>query len=183
VTCTSRCSSNTYGVNYTGSWSSFNSSFSYYGICQSVCPDNQFARDADNLCVYDCGANLWGDYLSKTCKTSPSDCPPGYYANNNTNLCVVPLNCSLISTTQYVADNLTQTCVAICPSTVHNFADMVKFLCVAQCPLNYYGHNTTLACQAACTYPTASIYDGSFADPQLNTCVQICSATPISTFG
>jgi hypothetical protein len=79
----------------------------------------------------------------------------------------VPLNCS----NSTVADNTTKTCVAKCPNSTHNFADLNKKLCVSQCPLNYYGHNTTLECQTACTYPNASVYDGSFADPQLNICV------------
>ena len=171
VTCTPRCSNNTYGVNYTGNWNSFNNSFSYYGICQNECPAGQFARDFDNVCVFDCGPNLWGDTLSKTCKISPFDCPQGYYADNTSHLCVVPLNCSKVSNNQYVADNLTKTCVQKCPGTVHNFADMMKFLCVARCPSGFYGHNTTLVCQANCTYPTISTYDGSFADPQLNICV------------
>jgi hypothetical protein len=183
VSCTTQCSASTYGVNYTGSWVAFNVSFTSYGVCQNDCPDGQFARDIDNLCVFDCGPGLWGDYLSKTCKTSPFDCPSGYYANNHTNLCVVPLNCSLISTTQYVADNLTKTCVSICPSTVHNFADLNKFLCVSQCPHNYYGHNSSMNCQTNCTFPNPSVFDGTFADPQINLCVAICSSTPIATFG
>lgn len=171
VTCTPRCSANTYGVNYTGSWNSFNNSFSYYGICQNECPTGQFARDFDNVCVFDCGPNLWGDTLSKTCKISPFDCPQGYYADNTSHLCVVPLNCSKVSNNQSVADNLTKTCVEKCPDTVHNFADMAKFLCVARCPFGFFGHNTTLVCQTNCTYPDISTYDGSFADPQLNICV------------
>ena len=80
------------------------------------CPNGQFARDSDNLCVSNCGAGLWGDTLSKTCKTSPSDCPSGYYADNTKNMCVVPLNCSIVSLVQYVADNLTKSCVVKCPS-------------------------------------------------------------------
>lgn len=169
ITCTTKCSASTYGVNYTGSWTTFNDSYSYFGICQTECPDGQFARDADNLCVFDCGPNLWGDSLSKTCKTSPFDCPTGYYANNLTNLCVVSLNCSYnMSSLQHIADNLTKTCVAKCPSinsTYINYADLNKKLCVARCPQGYYGQNDTLNCQTTCTYPTSATYDGSFADP------------------
>ena len=133
-----------------------------------------------------CGNNnqsvLWGDPLSKTCKTTPFDCPDGYYADNATSMCVVPLNCSIVGGVQYVADNKTKTCVPICPSDVHNFADMLKYLCVAVCPPSYYGYNSTLVCKQECKDATNS-FDGSFADPQLNICVIICSATPSATFG
>jgi hypothetical protein len=186
VSCTARCSSKTYGVNYTANWNSFNASFNISGICMAECPNGQFARDADNLCVSNCGAGLWGDTLSKTCKTSPSDCPSGYYADNTKNLCVVPLNCSIVSLVQYVADNLTKSCVVKCPSinsSYINYADMNKYLCVKRCPTSYYGQNDTLRCQLNCTYPNASVYDGSYADSQLNICVQICTERPISTFG
>ena len=187
MTCTNRCSASTYGVNYNGSWTTFNNSYSYLGICQTECPDGQFARDNDNLCVSDCGPNLWGDSLSKTCKTSPFDCPTGYYANNLTNLCVLPLYCSYnMSSLLHVADNLTKTCVSKCPninSSYINYADLNKKLCVARCPHGYFGQNDTLNCQTTCTYPNASTYDGSFADPQTNICMDICTAAPISTFG
>jgi hypothetical protein len=64
-----------------------------------------------------------------------------------------------------------------------NFADMVKYLCVAKCPKNYFGFNSSLACQLACKNPTNNSFDGSYADAQLQICVSICSATPMSTFG
>jgi len=137
--------------------------------------------------VSNCGnggyTNIWGDPTTKTCKITPFDCPLGYYADDATHMCVVPLSCSVVSTTQYVADNQTKKCVNKCPSTVQNYADMAKYLCVAICPTGFYGYNSTLKCVAACTYPTNSSYDGSFADPQINICVVICSATPKSLFG
>lgn len=165
------------------SWTAFNVVYTNYGICQKSCPINQFARDADNLCVSNCGADLWGDTISRTCKKSPFDCPDGYYADNATHMCVVPLSCSINNGTQYVADNLTKYCVSKCPASVLNFADMVKYLCVAECPKNYFGFNSTLACQSSCKDPTNNSYDGSYADAQLQICVKICSATPKSTFG
>ena len=98
-------------------------------------------------------------------------CPYGYYADNTTHMCVVSTNCSLVGIVQYVADNKTKTCVPKCPSDVHNFADMVKFLCVAKCPVTFFGYNSTLKCVQECKDPTNNSYDGSFADPQLRICV------------
>ena len=150
VQCTSRCSSNSYGVNYTASsWTTFSVTFSSYGICQAECRVNEFARDSDNLCVPNCGTGKWGDRLSRKCQISPFDCPSGYYADDNLNECVVPLSCSIVGGVQYVADNTTKKCVIKCPANTAiftNYADMVKFLCVARCPNNYYGFNTTLRC-------------------------------------
>lgn len=98
----------------------------------------------------DCGDNnassLWGDPLSKTCKTNPFQCPDGYYADDTTHMCVVPLDCSIVGGVQYVADNSTKKCVQKCPSNVHNYADMQKYLCVAVCPTGFYGYNSTLRC-------------------------------------
>ena len=187
VRCTTRCTAKTYGVNYTVSWSSWNQAFTSYGVCETECPAGQFARDEDNLCVSNCGNNnqsaLWGDPLTKTCKTTPFDCPAGYYADDTTHMCVVPLGCSVVGGIQYRADNKTKKCVAACPSDVHNFADMVKYLCVAVCPTGYYGFNSTLECQTQCKNPVTNLFDGSFADPQLRICVIICSDVPMSTFG
>jgi hypothetical protein len=79
VLCTIRCSPLTYGVNYTNI--SATPAFSY-GICQSQCPEDQFARDNDNLCVPNCGIGLWGNNDTNRCVTSPFDCPIGQYADN-----------------------------------------------------------------------------------------------------
>ena len=59
-------------------------------------------------------------------------------------MCVLPLSCSNVGGIQYRADNKTKQCVPNCPADVHNFADMVKYLCVAVCPSGYYGYNETL---------------------------------------
>lgn len=59
---------------------------------------------------------------------------------------------------------------------------MNKKLCVAQCPRGYYGFNSTKKCQQYCKHANGS-NDGSYADYQINICVSICSAKPISTFG
>jgi hypothetical protein len=83
-------------------------------------------------------------------------------------MCVKPLGCSIVGGIQYVADNLTRTCVPKCPASEHNFADMAKQLCVARCPDGFYGYNSTLKCVQECLDPTNGSYDGSYADPQLN---------------
>jgi hypothetical protein len=99
-------------------------------------------------------------------------------------MCVVSLGCSVdASSNQFVADNLTKKCVNKCPGSVQNFADMAKFLCVAKCPQGFYGYNSTLKCVQQCKFPANNTYDGSFADPLLNICVEICSAAPQSLFG
>lgn len=134
-----------------------------------------FARNADNLCVNNCGdggyTNIWGDTLTKTCVVSPFNCSEGYYADDDSFMCVVPLDCSEVGGVQFVADNLTNKCVNKCPSSLINYADMDKFLCVARCPPAFYGYNSTLECVQSCEYPDNSTYDGSYADPQLNICV------------
>lgn len=78
------------------------------GICESRCRAGEFARDSDNLCVFDCEPGLWGDTFTRKCLTAPGQCPDGYYANNVSNLCVVPMDCQLVGSTQYVADNSTK---------------------------------------------------------------------------
>ena len=176
----------TYGVNFTATWTSWGSTFPSHGVCLTECPTGQYARDEDNLCVSNCGNSnqsaLWGDALSKTCKTTPFDCPSGYYADDTKHECVIPTDCSIVGGVQYVADNKTKKCVNKCPSDVHNFADMNKMLCVAVCPTGYYGYNTTLKCVTQCKDATPA-YDGSFADPQINICVVVCSSTPSPLFG
>ena len=64
-------------------------------------------------------------------------------------MCVLSTGCSLaVNLTQYVADNLTKQCLPGCPphSTIINWADMTKKLCVAKCPYNKFGDNNTLRC-------------------------------------
>ena len=56
VNCTPRCSASTYGLN----WTDVAYPGIYFGTCMTQCPLNQFARDIDNLCVSNCGANHWG---------------------------------------------------------------------------------------------------------------------------
>ena len=65
--CEPVCTNFTYGVNYTLNWVAHGYSYTEYGICQSECPEGQFARDGDNLCVANCGSNLWGDPINRTC--------------------------------------------------------------------------------------------------------------------
>jgi hypothetical protein len=98
-------------------------------------------------------------------------------------MCVVSTDCSLVNTVQYVADNRTKQCLPGCPplTTVINWADLAKKLCVAKCPYNKYGDNNTLTCVDECK--TAGVYNGEYADPQLRICVRVCSAYPIPTFG
>lgn len=68
-------------------------------------------------------------------------------------MCVVSTDCSLIGVIQYVADNDTKQCVSSCPpltASFVNWADMAKKLCVAKCPYNKFGDNTTLSCKDSC---------------------------------
>lgn len=175
ITCTSVCTTGTYGVNDTGTG---------FGKCEKQCPSGQFARDTVNQCVSDCGPGRWGNTLNRVCETSPFSCPDGYYANNVSNLCVVPKSCQLVGATQYVADNSTKECKPGCPlTTPRNYADMSEFLCVALCPIGYYGENNTLKCLTECKNPTTLAYYGSFADWQNRICVAICSASNTPTFG
>ena len=82
------------------SWTVEGFSYTSYGVCKNECPDGQFARDADNLCVSNCSyggyTNIWGDPTTKTCKTDPKDCPLGYYANDYKFMCVIPSGCSIV---------------------------------------------------------------------------------------
>ena len=61
-------------------------------------------------------------------------------------MCVVPIDCSVIGGKHYVADNITKKCLIQCPplSTVQNYADVTKYLCVAVCPHDKFGDNSTL---------------------------------------
>lgn len=178
IKCTGRCAAGTYGV------STLMPGGYHIGICEKECPSGQFARDADNLCVSDCGPGLWGDTSTRFCQISPWSCPSGYYANNVSNRCVLPADCQLVGVTQFVADNSTNECVSGCPlTTPRNYADMNKHLCVALCPISYFGENNTLQCLQTCKNPATNVYYESYADSQLRICVTICSADPTPTFG
>jgi hypothetical protein len=63
-------------------------------------------------------------------------------------MCVLSTGCQIIGGIQYYADNLTKKCVSRCPeqNVVINYADTAKLLCVAVCPWNKFGDNTTLRC-------------------------------------
>ena len=127
---------------------------------------------------------MWGVTETRRCVTSPFDCPEGYYANNDTHMCVVSTGCTVVGGIQYVADNLTKECISECPdqNVILNYADMNKKLCVAVCPHDYFGYNATKECQLECK-DASDTYTGEYADPQLRICVAICSAAPISTYG
>lgn len=93
-----------------------------------------------------CGADHWGNNDTNFCEVSPFDCPDGQYADNDTHMCVYSTGCSLVGLVQYVADNITQECLPECPNnnaSYLNYADMVKKLCVAVCPHDYFGYNDT----------------------------------------
>lgn len=76
-------------------------------------------------------------------------------------MCVISTLCSLAANgTQYVADNLTKQCLPGCPphSTIINWADLSKKLCVAKCPDNKFGDNNTLTCVDSCK--TGGVFNG-----------------------
>lgn len=75
--CTTMCSLGTFGVNSTVG-----------PVCQSTCPPNSFALDSNRVCMLNCGANFFGDPLTGKCYNSSLSCSPGYFGNNDTQMCV-----------------------------------------------------------------------------------------------
>lgn len=65
--------------------------FGYLGnnTCLRICPDDYYARNDTKQCVLakDCGANSWGDEISKYCV---SRCPsyPLTFGYDTTKMCV-----------------------------------------------------------------------------------------------
>lgn len=138
--------------------------------------------------------------------TVPTDCIPGEFADNSTDLCV-PL-CP--ENQNYFGDPSTRLCVDRCPNLLANvtngtaainliagrlFADYKTRLCVYTCPADFgpagtWGDNFTNTCVQRCPTGTygdaqhpnrhcvAECTDGTFADDLSMTCVSECPSSP-----
>lgn len=91
------------------------------------------------ICTSLCTEGLYGDPVSGRCLSS---CLPGYYAFNDTNLCV-------LSCPNGFADNETGICVRDCPSPT--FADSLNNKCMRICSNEQYGEGRV--CVPSCTDP------------------------------
>lgn len=105
------------------------------------CSGGKFADPTSGLrsCVSMCYEGLYGDPVSGRCLTA---CLPGYYAFNDTNLCV--LDCP-----NGFADNSTGYCVANCPSPT--FADSLNNKCSKICSGSQFGEGRV--CVSTCSDP------------------------------
>jgi hypothetical protein len=66
---------------------------------------------------------LFADMTLKQCKTK---CPPLYYGNRLTQICVSPNSCQ----NNFFADDSTNMCVSVCPSSQNTFGDSNTKRCV-----------------------------------------------------
>ena len=141
-----------------------------------------FSQITDHICVLVCEEGTWGNRYDNPargrgphCQTVSTDCIPGEFADNSTNLCV-PL-CP--EDQNYFGDPSTRRCVDRCPNlpvavvnntaSINNpagilYADYYTRLCVYRCPddvgpLGTFGDNETNTCVHRCP-------DGTFGDWQ-----------------
>lgn len=117
-----------------------------YRQCVATCSAGLYgyAYGSTRICVTTCPDQTWAESVSMTCKTVPTDCGAGFYADNRTHACVVATSCSF----GYYANTHTQTCDITCPS-------------------GEVGHPTTRLCQTSCANPY-------YADFQAGLCVSSC---------
>lgn len=90
-------------------------------------------------CTSLCTEGLYGDPVSKRCLVK---CLPGYYAFNDTNLC-------LPTCPNGYADNATGICMDVCPAPT--FADTLNNKCMRICSNGQYGQNRI--CVPVCSDP------------------------------
>jgi hypothetical protein len=112
-------------------------------VINTICPSNYYADDMVGLCVAVCTEGQW--ISGKNCVEY---CPPNFYSNPNSLVCVNATGCP----TSYYADNVTISCVLQCSGS---FADPTTRTCVTQCPvvsnIVYYADSYTRMCATTCT--------------------------------
>lgn len=101
------------------------------GICVPYCAIDTFADPTPGLrlCTSLCTEGLYGDPVSGRCLES---CLPGYFAFNDTNLCVKECPNGF-------ADNETGLCVSDCPAPT--FADSLNNRCMRICTNGQFGQD------------------------------------------
>jgi hypothetical protein len=181
--------------------------------CVPACPNingaTWFSQLTERICVLVCEEGTWGNYYNSTgphCETVGTDCKPGQFGDNSTNLCVDLCPESM----NYFGDPRSRLCTTYCSdlniSLVNTtaqinlpagklFADYKTRLCVYTCPADYglqgtFGDNSTNTCVERCPagsygdantvnrFCVAECTGGAFADPLTMLCVQICPASP-----
>ena len=161
--------------------------------CVRVCPDLWWAENTSAICVNDCPSysadvHSYEDNISKFCV---AQCPFPYYGKNDTHecvlecsvartlyghnegrVCVTRLGCYHVTGKKYYADEVSGTCVEVCPQTL--WAEDVTWTCVSDCdPVNavkilYRNHNNQKC------VPLCPSDPDEYADESTGNCVRTC---------
>ena len=133
----------------------------------SSCPNGTFFNNDTyqclSVCPLDTNTNhqLYGDNSSATAEhkcVNATDCPYGYYADDNLGLCV-----SACTENQWIHG---KNCLPQCPDGYYGNPSTLTCVLPAGCPTNYYADNETVSCVSEC--------QGSFGDASTHRCVFVC---------
>lgn len=70
-------------------------------------------------------------------------------------MCVDSCPVTAVGADLQFADNLTKTCVTVCPSSQNTWGDPISLACVLVCPLNYYAQQVPVRhCVTVCSSGT-----------------------------
>ena len=133
--------------------------------CVDACPNNTFFDPNSDECVekcpieYNVTTRFYGDPTQAIPKcVVNSSCPTNYFADDVVGLCVQ--TCSE-SQWKYLKN-----CLTHCPDGYFGNFDTGFCVLPADCPTNHYANSETKTCVSVC--------NGSFADTNAKTCVDIC---------
>ena len=137
--------------------------------CTGTCPEGTYIYSGH--CVYHCPDDYFKDNTNQLCVT-PTNCPPGQYADNQTRSCVdecigsfgdsVLRRCVFRCYGTEYGDPFTHTCETSCSNGLH--INTANNSCVADCEVGLFQNPANSSCSAICSNPY-------YADSNTHSCV------------